>query len=157
VPAIPAEPVPTSVTVGPDGYWYVSELKGFPFTPGESRIWRVAPWARNVVCDAAATSGACTVYADGFTSVTGIAFGPDRSLYAVEIVRNGVLGLFAAGDTDGALIRYKAGVRTEIDLGSPHALTVPDDVAVARDGTLFVSNKSVFSGVGELLRISVSG
>ena len=41
---LPAEAVPTSVAVGPDGYWYVGELKGFPFTPGTSRIWRVAPW-----------------------------------------------------------------------------------------------------------------
>ena len=26
-------------------------LTGFPFTPGASRIWRLAPWARNAVCD----------------------------------------------------------------------------------------------------------
>ena len=33
----------TSVTVGPDGYWYVGELRGFPATPGTSQIWRIKP------------------------------------------------------------------------------------------------------------------
>src|SRR4029078_11135774 len=45
---IPAEAVATSFAIGPDGWWYVGELKGFPFTPGASRIWRVSPSARNV-------------------------------------------------------------------------------------------------------------
>jgi hypothetical protein len=147
-PAIPAEPVPTTVTVGPDGYWYVGELKGFPFTPGASRIWRIAPWARNVTCDATATSGACTVYADGFTNITGIDFAPDGTLYVVEIAKNGL----ASGDPTGALIRYRNGTQTEIAAGT---LTMPDDVAVADNHTLYVSNKSVFSGGGELLRISL--
>jgi hypothetical protein len=144
-PFIPAEPVPTTVTAGPDGAWYVGELKGFPFTPGASRIWRIAPWARNVTCDPTATSGACTLFADGFTSVTGMAFGPDRSLYVVEIVKNGVLGLFNGTDVTGALIRYKGGVQTELVAGQ---LTAPGDVAVSRSGTLYVSNKSVCDSTG---------
>jgi hypothetical protein len=146
VPAVPAEPVPTTVAVGPDGAWYVGELKGFPFTPGASRIWRIAPSARNVTCDPTATSGACTLFADGFTSVTGMAFGPDGSLYVVEIVKNGVLGLFSGTDVTGALIRYKAGVQTELVAGQ---LTAPGDVAVSRTGALYVSNKSVCTGTGQ--------
>ncbi len=43
IPAMPAQSVPTSVAVGPDGYYYVGELKGFPGPTGESSIWRVAP------------------------------------------------------------------------------------------------------------------
>src|SRR4029077_2332629 len=121
------------------------ELKGFPFTPGASRIWRIAPWARNVTCDAAATTGACTLFADGFTSITGMSFGPDGSLYVVEIVKNGVLGLFNGTDVTGALIRYKSGVKTEMITGQ---LTVPGDVAVSRSGTVYVTNKSVCTGNG---------
>lgn len=40
---IPAEAVSTSVAVGPDGAYYVTELKGIPATPGESRVWRIEP------------------------------------------------------------------------------------------------------------------
>ena len=47
----PAESVPTAVAIGPDGAWYVSELKGFPFVKGTSRIWRIAPGAKDAVCD----------------------------------------------------------------------------------------------------------
>ena len=47
------QPVPTSVAVGPDGAYYVSELTGFPFVPGFARIHRVVP------------GQAPTVYADG--------------------------------------------------------------------------------------------
>jgi len=150
VTALPAEAVPTSVAVGPDGWWYVGELKGFPFTPGASRVWRISPSARNVVCDPAAASGPCTIFADGLTSITGLDFGPDGSLYVVEIVKNGVFNLFSGGDTTGALIRIKNGVRTELVAGTLHA---PGDVAVARNGTIYVSNLSISPNGGQVLAI----
>lgn len=148
--AVPAEAVPTSVAVGPDGYWYVGELKGFPFTPGTSRIWRVAPWARGVTCDPTATSGPCTLFMDGFTSITGLDFGPDGSLYVVEMVKSSVLNLFIGVDSTGALYRVSGGTKTEL---IPGQLTTPDDVAIARDGTVYVTNKSVSVGGGEVLAI----
>jgi len=151
VDSIPAEAVPTSVAIGPDGWWYVGELKGFPFTPGASRIWRVAPWARDVVCDAAATSGPCTVFADGLTSITGLEFGPDGSLYVVEMVKDGVGNLFfGSSDLAGALIRIKGGVKTEL---VPGEITLGADVAVARDGTIYVTDHSVIPGAGRVLAI----
>lgn len=147
---LPAEAVPTSVAVGPDGYWYVGELKGFPFTPGASRIWRISPRARNVVCDPAAKHGPCTLWADGFTSVVGLDFGPNGDLYVVEIVKAGVLNLFLGGDTTGALIRVHHGHKSEIAAGR---LTAPGGVAVSRHGTIYVTNFSVSVGGGEVLRI----
>jgi len=148
---LPAEAVPTSVAVGPDGWWYVGELKGFPFTPGASRIWRIAPWARNVVCDPAATSGPCTVFADGFTSIIGLEFGRDGSLYVLEMVKSSVLNLFLGTDDVGALWRLKDGTKTEIAAGQLHA---PGGVAVGRDGAIYVTNWSVALGAGEVLRIA---
>ncbi len=147
---LPAEAVPTSVAVGPDGYWYVGELKGFPFTPGTSRIWRVAPWARNVTCDPTATSGPCTLFMDGFTSVVGLAWGKHHTLYVVEMVKSGVANFFAGTDTVGALWKVKNGVKTEI---VPGRLTLPGGVAVGRTGAIYVTNKSVSVGAGEVLRI----
>ena len=49
-PMIPAQPVATSVAVGPDGAYYVGELKGFPAPTGESRVWRIEPGSQNVRC-----------------------------------------------------------------------------------------------------------
>jgi hypothetical protein len=147
---LPAEAVPTSVAVGPDGYWYVGELKGFPFEPGKSRIWRIAPWARGVTCDPTAKSGDCTLFMDGFTSIVSLTFGSDGSLYVVEIVKKGVANLFAGTDTVGALWKVTDGVRTEL---VPGRLTVPGGVAVTKRGTIYVTNKSVAVNGGEVLRI----
>lgn len=148
---IPAEAVPTTVAIGPDGYWYVGELKGFPFTPGTSRIWRISPRARNVTCDPTATSGPCTLFMDGFTSITGMAFGRDGSMYVVEMVKSGVFDFFSGTSTVGALWKVKHGHKTEL---VPGRLTLPGDVAVARDGAIYVTNKSVSVGGGQVLKIS---
>lgn len=147
---LPAEAVPTSVAVGPDGYWYVGELKGFPFTPGTSRIWRVAPWARDVTCDPTAKSGPCTVFMDGFTSIVSLAWGKHKTLYVVEMVRSGVANFFGGVDSVGALWKVKGGVKSEL---VPGRLTLPGGVAVSKRGTIYVTNQSVSVGGGEVLRI----
>jgi hypothetical protein len=79
---IPAQAVATSVAIGPDGAYYVGELKGFPFPLGMSRIWRIEPGTRHAQCG---VSPACTVVADGFTSIVDLTFGPDGKLYVVEM------------------------------------------------------------------------
>ena len=144
--AVPAEAVPTTVTVGPDGYWYVGELKGFPFAQGASRIWRIAPWARGVTCDASAATAACSLWMDGFTSITGIDFAPDGALYVVEISKFGVP---AIGPGTGGLFRVADGTTTEL---LPGQLSAPGDVAVGRDGTVYVTNWSV-APTGQVLAI----
>lgn len=78
---IPTESVPTSVAVGPDGAYYVGELKGFPGPIGESRIWRVDPHARGAKCG---ESPLCTVVLDGFTSVVDLVF-KRRTLYVAQL------------------------------------------------------------------------
>jgi len=80
--AIPAQPVATSVAIGPDGAYYMGELKGFPAPTGASRVWRIEPGTRHARCG---TSPACTVVADGFTSIVDLAFGEDGTLYVVEL------------------------------------------------------------------------
>jgi hypothetical protein len=79
---IPAQPVPTSVAIGPDGAYYVGELKGFPSPTGESRVWRIEPGARHAQCG---SSPQCTVVLDGFTSIIDLAFGPDGRLNVAQL------------------------------------------------------------------------
>ena len=75
----------------PDGAYYVSELTGFPFVPGLSRIWRVVP------------GQAPTVYASGLTNVTDLAW-HDGDLYAVQH-RAGLL----QGGAAGSLVKVNPG------------------------------------------------
>jgi hypothetical protein len=79
---IPAQPVATSIAIGPDGAYYMGELKGFPAPVGKSRIWRIKPTARHARCG---TSPDCTVVADGFTSIIDLTFGWDGTLHVVEL------------------------------------------------------------------------
>jgi hypothetical protein len=80
-PMIPAEPVLNSVAIGPDGDFYVGELKGFPAPLGQSKVWRIASNARNADCS---RSPLCSVAYTGFTSILDLAFGQDGTLYVVE-------------------------------------------------------------------------
>jgi hypothetical protein len=148
-PEIPAEAVPTTIAVGPDGYWYVGELKGAPFRPGSSNIWRIAPSARGATCDAD-TSDGCSLWMTGFTGITGMEFGPDGSLYVAEMIKNGLFAFFVGGDTVGALWRVKGASKTELAAGELHVLA---DVAVARSGTVYVTTGSVFPD-GAVMRIN---
>jgi hypothetical protein len=152
---IPADPVPTSVTVGPDGAYYVGELKGYPFTPGESRVWRIEAGTRKAACDAAATSGPCTVYADGLTSIIDLQFGPDGKLYILEIAKNGV-GALETGSTDpadltGALLRMD-GPDTFVELAS-EGLVTPAGLAISDEGRIFVTNFGIFPGEGQVVEV----
>jgi hypothetical protein len=131
--AIGADAVPTSVVRGPDRALYVSQLTGFPFQQGAANIWRVVP------------GHAPTVYASGLTNMTDLAFGPDGSLYAVEIASNGLLN-----GPIGSLKRITPG-------GSQHetvigGLFAPYGVAIGR-GSAYVSTCAVCVGGGEVIRV----
>jgi hypothetical protein len=129
----PIQPVPTSVAVGPDGAFYVSELTGFPFLPDIARIHRVVPGMPS------------TVYASGLTNVTDLAW-HDGQLYAVQIADNGLL----AGPV-GSLVKVDTG-------GSHHTvaggLFAPYGVAF-HDGAAYVTTCSVCPDGGEVIRIPV--
>jgi len=77
-PTWPAQPVATSVAIGPDGAFYMGELKGFPAPTGESKAWWVESNARNSKCG---QSPLCSVVLDGFASVIDLVFGTDGRLY----------------------------------------------------------------------------
>jgi hypothetical protein len=147
-----AEAVPTAVAVGPDGAWYVSELKGFPFHPGSSRIWRIKRGATGATCDPARPHrGPCRTVATGFTSVIDLAFGDHGELYVLEIAKAGLLAVEEFGAPPiGALWKLKHGSKTELE---PGALMAPGGVAVD-DKQLYVTTGTVFGpGAGAVVRI----
>lgn len=137
--AIPAESVPTSVVVGPDGALYVGELTGFPFGVGTSRVWRIVP------------GQAPTVYATGLTNVVDIAFAGDGSLYALEITHHGL----DSGDFTGGLMRIPPGGGTAqpVIVDNP-ALIGPGGMVI--DGnTIYATTGTVFPGGGGVVKITL--
>lgn len=149
---ITSEAVATSVTVGADGAYYVGELRGFPSTVGTSEIWRIEPDSVDAVCDPKnPDKGDCTRYADGFTSIVGLAAGPDGELYVLELVKQGWLQWeVGIADPIGGLFRIPAGGGEPEEL-APDRLTLPGGVAVSSKGRPFVAGP-VF-GEGAVVRI----
>ncbi|MGI9608253.1 MAG: ScyD/ScyE family protein [Acidimicrobiales bacterium] len=81
-PELYAQSVPTGVTVGPDGAWYVAELRGFGAGPGTARVWRIEAGTWNADCS---VDPRCEVVATGFTSIIDIAFTADGRLVVAEM------------------------------------------------------------------------
>lgn len=139
-PPFPAPPVeesvPTTVVRGPDKALYVGELTGFPFCAGAARIWRVVP------------GEAPKVYLTGFKMIMDMAFARDGSLYVLQYATSP----FAIGGP-GQIVRVASdGTRTTLDTGA--ALQQPAGLAIGKDGALYVSNRTVTPGGGEVLRIA---
>lgn len=127
--------VPTSVVLGPDGAYYVSELTGFPFPVGEARVYRVVPGEDP------------EVYATGFTNIIDIAFDDAGNLYVVEIAHNSL----ASAAPFGAVIRVAPnGVQTVV---LEEGLTFPTSVAITASGSLLVTNCGVCPADGEVLEV----
>jgi sugar lactone lactonase YvrE len=117
-----AQAVPTSIAVGPDGAYYVGELAEGAGN-GKARVLRVVPGEK------------ATVFARGFTAITGLAFGPDGSMYVTQLTTD--LRKFAP---TGVVVKVAPdGTRTTLGKG---ALTFPAGAAVGPDGALYVSNFS---------------
>ncbi|HET6171634.1 MAG TPA: ScyD/ScyE family protein [Gaiellales bacterium] len=133
---IPMQAVPTTVAVRPrDPNVYVGQLTGFPFPPGAANVWGVRP------------DGSTFLYATGFTNIVDIAWGPKGSLYVVEIASNGLL----SGDPAGALIRvWPNGNKTTV---ASTGLNNPTGVAIAHDGTVYVTNYGTSAGKGTVLNL----
>jgi hypothetical protein len=134
--------VPTGVVEGPDGFYYMSQLTGFPFPVGGANVFRVNP-----------RTGAYTVYATGFTMIMDLDFGDDGTLYVLELDSDNILD--PEGSTDGAIWTVsKRGVKRKLALPAG-TLTEPGGLAVGRHDKLYVSNRARSAGIGQVLRIDL--
>jgi hypothetical protein len=127
---VPMDPTPTSVAVGPDGAYYVGQLTGFPFPKGGASVFRVVPGEEP------------TVYASGFTNIMDVAFGSDGTLYVLEIAHDGLLSVPQGTLPQGGLWKVPPGGGTP-ELITSEGLPMPGGMAVAADGTIYVSTCAV--------------
>jgi|KBSMisStaDraftv2_1062788.scaffolds.fasta_scaffold01230_9 hypothetical protein len=134
---IPMQAVPTTVAVRPkDPNIYVGQLTGFPFPPGAASVWAIKP------------DGTKTVFATGFTNIVDIAWGPKGSLYVLEITSAGLL----SDDPTGALIKLSKDGTTRTTVAST-GLVTPTGVAIAHDGTVYVTNYGTSAGKGTVVNL----
>jgi hypothetical protein len=134
--AVTNDPVPTSITVGPDGAYYVGILSGAPFRDGAAKVYRVVP------------GEAPTVFLSGFKAIIDIDFDDNGNLYVVQH-SSGVTGLGGPG----SLLRVAPdGTRSTLMNG----LTRPMSVVVGPDEAIYVSEFGLSPGIGRVLRLATS-
>jgi sugar lactone lactonase YvrE len=132
--------VPTGVVKGPDGLLYVSQLTGFPFPVGGAKVFVIDP-----------DSGAIVRTITGFTNAMDLAFGPDGTLYVLEIDANSLLD---PSSDEGAIFAVAPGATTGTPIALPAGtLTAPGGIAVGRHGELYVSDHGTSGSLGRVLRI----
>jgi hypothetical protein len=130
--------VPTVVAYH-KGNFYVSNLDTFPVVSGNSSIYKVS------------LSGQSTVFATGFSSVTGIVADKDNTIFVLE------MSDFTGGPAPftGKVVRLSPSGKRDIVADS---LFFPTGMTMGPDGALYVSNKGfgMPPGAGEILRIQVN-
>jgi hypothetical protein len=141
-PTIPAEAVPTSIALGPNGWVFIGELKGFPFRPGTSHVWALNPDAEGAVCSVNTPDADCKVAYEGFTSINDIAYDlRTGTLYVYELAEGGTLEFehgFETGDFPPAvLLEVKKNKITELAAGK---LSQPGGIIVGNRGHVYVTD-----------------
>lgn len=147
---LPAQAVPTSIAIGPDGYYYVGELKGFPAPTGVSRIWKVAPGASWAECG---SSPDCQkVFDGGFTSIIDLAFDKDGYLYISELDEDSWFAVEALGGGSGGTIN-KCNLATltceEVITGVP----IHTAITFGTDGSLWATKNALIPNLAEVIKV----
>jgi len=110
-------------------------------------VWRIEPGTLHADCG---TSPACSVVADGFTSIIDLGFGPDGTLYVVEFDEASwaavELGLGGLGGTVNAC--NSSSWTCSVVAGS---LPLPSAVAVDRNGTVYATVLSLVPGSAQVI------
>ena len=146
---LPAQPVPTSVVIGPDGYYYVGELKGFPAPTGESNIWKIAPDAVGATCGSG--SDCVKLFDGGFTSIMDLAFGPNGLLYVAEMdVRSWFALEAGAGEGGRIQVCDPQTLRCEVIATSIPMLTA---ISFDKHGNLWATRNALIPGLAEVIQI----
>jgi plastocyanin/sugar lactone lactonase YvrE len=131
---------PTAITLDAGGTIYVGYLSGVPYPDGAARVVAIGD------------DGAIEEVWTGLTTVTGLAFGPDGTLYALEMSTGNTAEPPFLTRQSGRLVR-----QTGPDSAEPVAtgLDLPVSLAIGPDGAFYVSLPAVGAedGSGMVVRI----
>lgn len=146
--------VPTSITAR-DGQLYLGNLNQFPIEPNYARILTLGYSECNRVAapglDDEGTAHSLHVLSSkaGFTTITGVAFGPEGLLYVLEM--SDAAGYPTPGAGKVVRVNHDGSIE-DIATG----LVVPTGITFSPSGKLYVSNFGAApAGLGQIVQIDI--
>jgi plastocyanin len=137
-------PVPTRFTLDPNGGIYVGTLTAAPFADGTAKVMHVA------------ADGTVTDVWTGLTTVTGVALGPDGTLYAIEMSTGNTAQPPFLVPGSGKLVKQTGPDTSET---VAEGLMLPVSLDVGPDGAFYVSMPAIGAndGSGMIMRFDLTG
>jgi glucose/arabinose dehydrogenase len=135
--------VPTAIAVGPDGVFHVGNLSTFPVVAGASNIYAIT------------TDGQISTETTGVTSVLGVAYDDQGSLYVLETSGPPPAdSQFPVAPFSGRVVRVTDDGLETVATG----LMFPTGMTMGPDGNLYVSNFGFANppGAGQIVKIDLS-
>ena len=111
---------------------------------------RIEPGTRHAKCG---SSPACSVVADGFTSIVNLSSGPDGTVYVTEIDEATWFAIEANLPGLGGTVNAcnpSSWSCSEVATGLP----IPIATTVGKDGGLYAAIKALIPGQAEVIRLS---
>jgi hypothetical protein len=157
-----APAAPVAVMIGNDGFIYVGEQKGFPYTEDTSRVWRIdpavlAPGAAPAWCSVNNPDSRCKVYASGFTAIVDIAAArPTQRGHIYVLEHSSPLynqWVHDLGGTSrfGRLIRV-SGNRSQVTVPTS-TIYAPRNIVVMSGGAIYLTDAGDIGFEGVLMKI----
>lgn len=129
--------VPTAIAF--HGNFFIGNLSTFPIGPNVSKVWKVTP------------SGQIKKWADGFSTIVGVAFDSRDRMYVLE----NTVGFPGPTENAGQIVRVDPSGRKHV---IADGLSLPTAMTFGPDGNLYVSNIGFGPppiGLGQVVKVIV--
>ena len=132
--------VPTALAQDSQGKLYVGEFTGYPFPVGGANVLSLNP-----------ATGKPSVFASGFTTISGMTFGANGDLYVLDLTTNGL------GPNPGPADLFQFDPRTGTDtlLATLAGGSNYTGLLAGSDNALYLSDQGSGAGAGEVLRFAL--
>lgn len=133
--------VPTALAQDAQGKLYAGEFTGFPFPVGGASVLSLDP-----------KTNSSSVFAAGFTTITGMTFGANGDLYVLDLTTN---GLASPNPGPADLFQFDPATGTRTLLATLAGGTDYTGLLAGPDNALYLSSQGSGAGDGEVLRFAL--